>query len=246
MRAATGASSLACAAAAALLGMSDAPIAMHAAHRHALRFPAALLLVAALLLGAPGAALEPGTGPDAALQAQATPRDAQPSAAGQQAAAADGRLAAAAAAAAAEQQQAEQQSEDDSVRCRLSGICEGPSPDCGPGLQPADPLACLVSDAERAQAVQAAARHAWGGYRCAACWAAEDARAAPGGLSGACRRPRCWLLPSAVAAFAADARDASPPACTRTTHPLCSDCARGEDAPALASAAPLCPAAQLT
>lgn len=66
---------------------------------------------------------------------------------------------------------------DDSVRCRLSGICDAActssnsSSAAGVGSEgpPADdPLACLTSDEERAAAVLDAARHAWGGYRCAA------------------------------------------------------------------------------
>ncbi|KAI3425805.1 hypothetical protein D9Q98_007780 [Chlorella vulgaris] len=56
-------------------------------------------------------------------------------------------------------------SQDDSVRCRLSGICDGPHSECTEGGVAADPLACLTSDADRASAVQAAARHAWHGYK---------------------------------------------------------------------------------
>lgn len=71
------------------------------------------------------------------------------------------------------------QSEDlDSVRCRLSGICETPHPACAPlngsaaaaqqgqqGREPPGPLTCLFDDASRAAAVQDAVRHAWSGYR---------------------------------------------------------------------------------
>jgi hypothetical protein len=66
--------------------------------------------------------------------------------------------------------------QDDSVRCRLSGICEGKHPGCaqaadvtdGGNVEGApDPLACLTSAGARAEAVQEAARHAWQGYRCA-------------------------------------------------------------------------------
>lgn len=66
--------------------------------------------------------------------------------------------------------------QDDSVRCRLSGICEGTPTGCNgaaPAGEPEDAdarLACITSDAERAAAVQAAARHAWGGYRCDVWW----------------------------------------------------------------------------
>lgn len=62
---------------------------------------------------------------------------------------------------------------DDSVRCRLSGICEGPPAGCDEEAAGSERdredarLACLSADAERAAAVQEAARHAWGGYRCA-------------------------------------------------------------------------------
>jgi hypothetical protein len=56
-------------------------------------------------------------------------------------------------------------SQDDSVRCRLSGICDGPHSECTEGGVAADPLACLTSDGDRASAVQAAARHAWHGYK---------------------------------------------------------------------------------
>lgn len=85
------------------------------------------------------------------------------------------------AAAASEQPQAPaaalQGPQDDSVRCRLSGICEGQHVACSggadgangnEGVGPPDPLACLTSAADRAAAVQQAARHAWDGYRCAA------------------------------------------------------------------------------
>lgn len=66
--------------------------------------------------------------------------------------------------------------QDDSVRCRLSGICEGPTTGCDGAATAGEPedadarLACITSDAERAAAVQAAARHAWGGYRCVVWW----------------------------------------------------------------------------
>lgn len=66
---------------------------------------------------------------------------------------------------------AEAAAPDDSVRCRLSGICEGPPTGCDGSSdareeEDADArLACLTGDAERAAAVQQAARHAWGGYR---------------------------------------------------------------------------------
>ena len=70
---------------------------------------------------------------------------------------------------------------DDSVRCRLSGICEEeqqqlqqPLRDSGGNATHSsdpraagDPLACPKLAAERAAAVQEAARHAWRGYRCA-------------------------------------------------------------------------------
>ena len=64
------------------------------------------------------------------------------------------------------------EAQDDSVRCRLSGICEGNSPPCPPGNSGADGaedaddawLACLTTDEQRAAAVQAAVRHAWRGY----------------------------------------------------------------------------------
>lgn len=89
------------------------------------------------------------------------------------------------AAAASEQPQAPaaalQGPQDDSVRCRLSGICEGQHVACSggadgangnEGVGPPDPLACLTSAADRAAAVQQAARHAWDGYR--ACAWGED------------------------------------------------------------------------
>lgn len=135
---------------------------------------ATLLLAALLLLGCRlGAAVEHANGPNAAAIAQGEQKNTQDAdAAGAQpasSAATSGRLAAAAIAASHLQQ-------DDSVRCRLSGICEGPEPDCSEdgssssrpseAGQP-DPLACLTADADRAAAVQAAARHAWSGYRCA-------------------------------------------------------------------------------
>lgn len=59
---------------------------------------------------------------------------------------------------------------DDSVRCRLSGICDGPllACNCTAGAaaeQCQDPLACITDDEGRAGAVRDAARHAWSGYR---------------------------------------------------------------------------------
>ncbi|KAL4423330.1 hypothetical protein ABPG77_006125 [Micractinium sp. CCAP 211/92] len=59
---------------------------------------------------------------------------------------------------------------DDSVRCRLSGICDGPllACNCTAGAaaeQCQDPLACITDDEGRAAAVRDAARHAWSGYR---------------------------------------------------------------------------------
>lgn len=60
---------------------------------------------------------------------------------------------------------------DDSVRCRLSGICDGPLPACngtavgGAAQQRQDLLACITDDEGRAAAVREAARHAWTGYR---------------------------------------------------------------------------------
>lgn len=128
---------------------------------------AASLLLLALLLCGSAAALEQGSGAEAVITAGDDAQGAAAAASG--GAAAGQQLAAAAAEGAGEGQQ------DDSVRCRLSGICEGASPDCGTAAGAArDPLACLTSDADRAAAVQAAARHAWSGYRC-----------------GASRRPAC-------------------------------------------------------
>lgn len=118
----------------------------------------ATALLLAALAGPCGAVQQAGEGSGAAINAaRAQPTDA----AAQQAAAA----------AAASPEAAAQ---DDSVRCRLSGICEGPPTGCTGSDDAACEhddedarLACLTSDAERAAAVQAAARHAWGGYRCA-------------------------------------------------------------------------------
>lgn len=117
---------------------------------------AALLLLTGLLLGslarccsaveqAPGAA---GAATNAAGASAAAPRRPAAAAAGEE-------------------------GQDDSVRCRLSGICEGPPSSCGVEAEGSERdredarLACLTADAERAAAVQEAARHAWGGYRCA-------------------------------------------------------------------------------
>lgn len=59
---------------------------------------------------------------------------------------------------------------DDSVRCRLAGICDSPLPACNgtradTAEQGQDPLACINDDAGRAAAALDAARHAWSGYR---------------------------------------------------------------------------------
>jgi mannosyl-oligosaccharide alpha-1,2-mannosidase len=78
-----------------------------------------------------------------------------------------------AATAPAAEQRTEQAPTDDSVRCRLSGICEGQQPACT--NDPADVLACLAGDAERAAAVRRAAEHAWDGYRACA-WGQDELR----------------------------------------------------------------------
>lgn len=81
---------------------------------------------------------------------------------------------------------ATQASVDDSVRCRLSGICEGDAPDCGAAAAEATHggdeaaaadarLACTTGDGERAAAVLTATQHAWDGYRRCA-WGEDELR----------------------------------------------------------------------
>ncbi|KAL4430639.1 hypothetical protein ABPG75_005895 [Micractinium tetrahymenae] len=69
---------------------------------------------------------------------------------------------------------------DDSVRCRLSCICDSPPAICngtaaGSAEQGHDTLACVTDDEGRAAAVQEAARHAWSGYRDCA-WGEDELR----------------------------------------------------------------------
>jgi hypothetical protein len=148
--------------------------------------------------------------------------------------------------------------QDDSVRCRLSGICEGGHPGCpqqaadaanvGDGEGAPDPLACLTSAAARAEAVQEAARHAWQGYRCAlpACVQLQATFVRPPACSPA-RLPDCriWRSNHPVGALptllhppccchsaSLDAAPAPPPAHHRRPGlwpPACRDCAWGED-----------------
>lgn len=163
---------------------------------------AAAVLATALLLAALA-------GPCGAVQQAGEASGAAINAAGAQPTDAAAHLAAAAAAASLEAA-----AQDDSVRCRLSGICEGPPTGCTGSDDAACEhddedarLACLTSDAERAAAVQAAARHAWGGYRCAspalswclvvgssAAFMAVPARQAHGGCTAAWRAlPPCFI-----------------------------------------------------